>query len=109
VIVRYILDLDLRGFAPTLGAVHDMADKLLAACSGGQVSYQWLRNFIKRTDSLTIHFNRPYNRQRTLCEDPRIISSWFELVQYTKATYSICNEDIYNFDEVGFMIGKIMT
>jgi hypothetical protein len=31
VIVRYILDLDQRGFAPTYAAVRDMADKLLAA------------------------------------------------------------------------------
>ena len=31
VIVDHILDLDLRGFAPTYAAVRDMADKLLAA------------------------------------------------------------------------------
>jgi hypothetical protein len=31
VIVSYILNLDLRGFAPTYAAVRDMADKLLAA------------------------------------------------------------------------------
>ena len=37
VIVGYILDLDSRGFAPTLGAVHDMADKLLTARAAGQV------------------------------------------------------------------------
>jgi hypothetical protein len=37
VIVRHILDLDLRGFAPTLGAVRDMADKLLAERSAGKV------------------------------------------------------------------------
>ena len=37
VIVRYILDLDLRGFAPTLGAIHDMADKLLAGRAARQV------------------------------------------------------------------------
>ena len=37
VIVRYILDLDTRGFAPTYAAVRDMADKLLAARGGGHV------------------------------------------------------------------------
>ena len=36
-IVGYILDLDQRGFAPTYAAVRDMADKLLAARSGGRV------------------------------------------------------------------------
>ena len=31
VIVRHILDLDLWGFTPTLGAIKDIVDKLLAA------------------------------------------------------------------------------
>ena len=57
VIVRYILDLDQRGFAPTYTAVRDMADKLLAAHGGGQVGVHWPRNFVKRTDSLTTRFN----------------------------------------------------
>ena len=37
VIVRYILDLDSCGFAPTLGPVRDMADKLLTKRGAGQV------------------------------------------------------------------------
>jgi hypothetical protein len=36
-IVRRILSLDQRGFAPTYAAVRDMADKLLAARGAGQV------------------------------------------------------------------------
>ena len=56
-IVRYILELDTRGFAPTYEAVRDMADKLLAARGAGQVGVHWPRNFVKRTDSLTICFN----------------------------------------------------
>jgi hypothetical protein len=109
VIVRHILDLDQRGFAPTYAAIRDMADKLLAARKAGQVGVHWPRNFVKRTDSLTTRFNRAYNRQRALCEDPILIRSWFELVEQTKAKYGICDEDVYNFDEAGFMMGKIMT
>ena len=37
VIVRHILDLDARGFAPTYAAVRNMADKLLAARDAGHV------------------------------------------------------------------------
>jgi hypothetical protein len=37
VIVGYILDLDSRGFAPSLGAVRDMADLLLTARGTSQV------------------------------------------------------------------------
>jgi hypothetical protein len=49
------------------------------------------------------------NRQRALYKDPILISSWFELVEQTKAKYSILEEDVYNFDEAGFMISKITT
>jgi hypothetical protein len=106
VIVRYILDLDRRGFAPTYAAVPDMADKLLAARGAGHVGVHWPCNFVKRTDSLTTRFNRVYDRQRALCKDPVLIRGWFELVEQTKTKYSICNEDVYNFDEAGFMMGR---
>jgi hypothetical protein len=109
VIVSYILDLDRRGFAPTYAAVRDMADKLLATRSAGQVGVHWPRNFVKRTDSLIPRFNRAYDRQRALCEDPVLIRSWFELVGETKAKYGICDDDVYNFDEAGFIMGKITT
>jgi hypothetical protein len=38
-----------------------------------------------------------------------LIRSWFKLVEQTKAKYGICNEDVYNFDKAGFIIGKITT
>jgi hypothetical protein len=109
VIVRYILDLDQRGFAPTYAAVRDMADRILATRGGGQVGVQWPRNFVKRTDSLTTRFNRAYDRQRALCESPVLIRSWFELVEQTKLKYGILDKDVFNFDEAGFMMGKITT
>jgi hypothetical protein len=109
VITRHIIDLDIRGFAPTYEAVRDMADKLLAARGAGQVGVHWPRNFIKRTGSLKTRFNRAYDRQRALCEDPALIRSWFELIEETKAKYGICDDDVYNFDEAGFMMGKITT
>ncbi len=109
VIVRHILDLDSRGFAPSLGAVRDIANKLLAERSAGEVGRDWPRNLIKRTASLKTRFNRPYDRQRALYEDPEIIGSWFKRVARAKAAYSILDEDIYNFDETGFIIGKISS
>ena len=101
VIVQYVLDLDQRGFTPTYAAVRDMADKLLAARGAGQVGQKWPANFVKRTDSLKTRFNRAYDRQRTLCEDPILIRSWFELVEQTKAKYGILDEDVHNFDDAG--------
>jgi hypothetical protein len=89
--------------------VGDMANRLLAARGADQVGVHWPRNFVKRTDSLTTRFNRAYDRQRALCEDPVLIRGWFKLVEQTKAKYGICDEDVYNFDEAGFMMGKITT
>src|SRR6195952_2317928 len=108
VIINHILNLDQRGFSPAYAAIRDMANKLLAARGAGQVGQKWPANFVKRTDSLTTRFNRAYDRQRAQCEDLALISSWFKLVEETKAKYGICDEDVYNFDEAGFMIGKIM-
>jgi hypothetical protein len=30
-------------------------------------------------------------------------------VEQTKAKYGICDKDVYNFDEAGFAMGKIIT
>ena len=30
-------------------------------------------------------------------------------MEQTKATYGICNDDVWNFDETGFRLGKIMA
>ena len=89
-----MLDLDQRGFAPTYAAVRDMADKLLAARGAGRVGVNWPSTFVKRTDRLTTRFNRPYDRQRALCEDPVLVQGWFELVEQTNAKYGICDEDV---------------
>jgi len=107
--VQHILNGDHRGSAPTYAVVRDMADKLPAARGAGQVGRKWPANFVRRTESLTTRFNRAYDRQRALCEDLVLISSWSKLVEQTKAKYGILHEDVYNFDEAGVMMGKITT
>jgi RecB family endonuclease NucS len=50
-------------------------------------------------------FNRKYDYKRALCEDPGLIQRWFRLVQNTKAKYGIQDDDMYNFDETGSIMG----
>ena len=45
--------------------------------------------------------------QRAKCKDPKVIREWFALVQNMRAKYGIVEEDIYNFDETGFIMGII--
>lgn len=106
-LIRYILDLDSRGFSPLLAEVADMADKLLAARGGEPVGKNWAKNFVARTPSLKMVFNRAKDRQRQKQEDPKVISEWFKLVEDTKVKYGVADEDVHNFDETGFQMGVI--
>jgi hypothetical protein len=108
-IVHRILDEVLRGVPPSKANVRDMADRLLRDRGGKPTGKNWVDNFIKRTPELRTRWSRPYDRQRAACEDPAIIQPWFILVQNMKAKYGIIDEDIWNFDESGFMMGKITS
>ena len=104
-IVKNILDLDARGFPLRLSAVKDLADSLLAARHRDPVGPNWPKAFIKRRLELKMKFNRKYDYKRALCEDPELVQGWFRLVQNTKAKYGIQDDDMYNFDETGFIMG----
>jgi hypothetical protein len=109
VIVQHILDLDARGFPPRLAAVKDMADSLLRERHRDPVGQNWAATFVKRRPELKVKFNRKYDYGRALCEDPVVIRDWFRLVANVKAKHGILDEDTYNFDESGFMMGMIST
>ena len=109
VIVQHILKLDERGYPPRLPDVEDMANVLLAERGQRPVGKNWAGEFVKRQQELTIKFNRKYDYKRALCEDPEVVQSWFRLVENTKAKYGILDDDTYNFDESGFMMGVIST
>lgn len=106
-IVRYVLDLDLRGFPPRLEDVEDMANVLLATRRAGPVGKRWKYRFVQRRQELKTRYSRAYDFQRALCEDPAKIDAWFRLVKNMRAKYAIQDEDFYNFDETGFMMGVI--
>jgi hypothetical protein len=107
VIIRYILDLDTRGFAPRLAGVEDMANYILESRGGRRVGKNWAQRFVQRRLELKTRFNRVYDFQRALCEDPKLIGAWFQLVENMRAKYGIQDCDFYNFDETGFMMGII--
>ena len=109
IIVREILDLSLRGFPPRLAGVEDMANLLLADRDTRRVGSRWAQRFVKRQPELRTRFTRKYDYERAKCEDPKIIKGWFELVRNTIAKYGIHNDDIWNFDETGFMMGQITS
>jgi hypothetical protein len=73
------------------------------------IGTKWVYNYTNRHPELKSRYSRRYNYQRALCEDPRIIQPWFDLVRRTIDENGIQTEDIYNFDETGFAMGLIAT
>lgn len=67
----------------------------------------WAQRFVVWWPELKTCFNRVYDFQRALCEDPELIGVWFWLVENIKAKYGILDCDFYNFNEIGFMMGII--
>ncbi|KAH7471612.1 hypothetical protein FOMA001_g13257 [Fusarium oxysporum f. sp. matthiolae] len=107
IVVQFILDLDLRGFPSRLSYVEDIANSILANRNAPYVGKRWAYNFVKRQPELKTRLSRRYDYQRAKCEDPTIIRGWFRLVENTIAKYGIRSDDIWNFDETGFMMGVI--
>jgi hypothetical protein len=108
-IIQRVLEESTRGIPSSKADVGDMADKLLRERGSKAVGKNWVDNFIKRTPELKKRWTRPYDRQRAVCEDPALIRPWFTLVHNMKAKYGIADEDMYNFDESGFLMGKISS
>ncbi|APA10425.1 hypothetical protein SS1G_07084 [Sclerotinia sclerotiorum 1980 UF-70] len=105
VLIQYIIDMDERVFAPKLSGVEDMANYILESRGAKKVGKLWAHRFVKRYPELKTRFNRVYDFQRALCEDPKLIEEWFRLVLNMRAKYGIVDSDFYNFDETGFMMG----
>jgi hypothetical protein len=99
----------LRGFPARYRDVEEMANRLLADRDVLPVGKRWAINFIKRQPQLKMRFQRKYDYRRAKCEDPTIIRNWFRLIENTIAKYGIRSDDIWNFDETGFMMGVILS
>ena len=108
-IVQRVLEQSAQGLAPSRSIIREMADKLLRSQGSNPVGKNWVDNFVKRTPELQKRWSRPYDYQRAACEDPAAIQRWFDLIQETKLKYGITDDDIYNFDETGFIMGKILS
>ena len=104
--------MDTYRAAPRPSTVRDMANILLAARSENPpatVDKNWPSFFINRREELCTQFSRRYDYQRALNKDPKLLRQWFSTVQRTIDEKNIQSEDIYNFDETGFMMGVIST
>ena len=112
-LVQWILSMDERGQSPTLAYVRRMAD-LLVSKRGSDASHPpvgecWVQRFLRRHPELKTKYCRKYDYQRALCENPKLLQTWFDRIRDEIAKHGISEEDIYNFDETGFQMGVAAT
>ena len=108
-IIQYVIELDVRAFSPRLSGIEDMVNQLLRVRNAPPVGQLWAHRFVRRKEELRTRYTRRYDYQRAKCEDPKVIGEWFALVRNVKAKYGIVDDDIYNFDETGFIMGIIFA
>ena len=107
ILTQMILQLDSQGLSPTVALITDLANTICKAKGKSIIRKNWATTFVQRSPALQIKMGRSYECQRKLCEDPELITGWFELVKNTINKYGIQEQDIYNFDETGFQMGQI--
>ena len=88
-LVRYVFDLDSRGFPARVKGVEDMANLLLATRHEEPVGTHWAYNFVRRRPEVKTRISRAYDFQRALCEDPDLINAWFQLITNMYMKYAI--------------------
>jgi transposase len=60
-LIKYILNLNSRGFPPKPRYVREMANALLAQDGDGKVGKNWVSSFVKRREELMSMFTRKYD------------------------------------------------
>jgi hypothetical protein len=111
-LIKWIHNMEQRGFPPYIIDVRRMAQTLLArrgSDASATLGKHWVYKFIRQHPDLDARLSRNIDSQRAKNEDPKIISKWFQSVQTTRQKYGITDSDIYNFDETGFAMGLAIS
>ena len=67
----------------------------------------WTQKFLSRHNDIRTKFIPPLDKERALAQDSAILSTWFELFLRIKTEYKVEDEDIWNMDEKGVMLGVV--
>jgi len=109
-LVQWCIRMDERGAPLRPETVRRMAAILrLERGKKNPIGKNWIQSFISRHQCLRTCFSRRYHYQRAQCEDPKLLNEWFNRVRATIEKYNIELDDIYNFDESGYVLGLIIT
>ena len=109
---KWTLQMDSQGFPPRLDLFKAIAEKLFQQLQDSSDSEPktlgptWLRGFLRRHPAISARFSTPMDRQRAFANHPGPIKDYFKKLQAIIAKYRIRDENMWNMDEKGFILGK---
>jgi hypothetical protein len=107
-LVEWIQLLEGWGHPPRIEQLRGMASELLQAKGDREpLGVHWHDKFLRRHLSLRKRFVTGLEKDRAFAEDPEIFMSWFRLYEHYKTTFNVHDNDIYNMDEKGVLMGDI--
>jgi DDE superfamily endonuclease/Psq-like protein len=105
-IVRAIYKLSQWGWPMSIHWLESFVTNLLQKKGDMEpLGHNWYLRFLERHPNLRTKWSRCMDQQRHDAEEYNSIDKWFKLFDETVKKYGICDEDIYNMDEKGFMKG----
>ena len=104
-LVKYIEKLSERGLIPSRSIVKNY----VAVIAEWEPSNSWVTRFLKlHNDIICIRKATGIDRDRHLADNPASYQSYFDLIYAKLDQYAIAPHNIYNMDEKGFLLGRIL-
>ena len=105
-LTNWVLQLYAWGWPAKIAQLRQMAIELLRARGNHTVlGVNWQQYFLHRHPDLQAKYSRTLDQERLFAENEEIFQHWFDLFLSMKEKHGILDEDIYNMDEKGFMMG----
>ena len=102
----WVLQLYAWGWPVKVAQLRQMAIELLRARGNHTaLGVNWQQHILHLYPDLQAKYSRTLNQERLFAENEEVFKYYFELFLSVKQKHGTLNEDIYNMDKKGFMIG----
>lgn len=105
-ILKFIDRWSELGFPLRFAMVKEKALKLLSLrVPNPDLGINWVHRFLQRHPEYKTRFPRHLDQDRFMNTDPKVFADWFALYKRTVTKYNIAEDNVYNMDEKGFLMG----
>ena len=106
VLKHTLLQLQAWSWPARVSLLRQMASNLLRAKGQYTVlGVNWQQSFLDQHPDLQAKYSHILNQFQFFTEETEVFQRWFDLYHSLKIRYGILDEDTYNMDEKGFIIG----